>query len=194
MGDVERLREEPKGARSPQNGPFRLSPRRNGLWALTDSNRRPLPCKGRNAASSCNGLSPNSLYAKGPRCSSFRAVVRCFTSSCLLFAYFSGSALQSGDWSCPSKSDGIWIAAAVRGRLSRLRSLTSRRFSIVLGIAAVGATLFQSHNNENRRVGRKTQSRPLICQRREQMRWSEPLATLEELERETEAEEQRSVG
>ena len=31
------------------------------LWALTDSNRRPLPCKGRNAARSYNAPNPNSL-------------------------------------------------------------------------------------------------------------------------------------
>ena len=34
-------------------------------WALTDSNRRPLPCKGRNAVGSYKAPSPNSFVGKG---------------------------------------------------------------------------------------------------------------------------------
>ena len=48
MGDPERSCKTQKGVREARpDGLSGLLARRDGLWALTDSNRRPLPCKGR---------------------------------------------------------------------------------------------------------------------------------------------------
>ena len=49
MGDSERSCKTQKGVREARpDGLSGLLARRDGLWALTDSNRRPLPCKGHN--------------------------------------------------------------------------------------------------------------------------------------------------
>ena len=56
MGDPERSCKTRKGVREARpDGLSDPSARRDGLWALTDSNRRPLPCKGsaRSAANPC---------------------------------------------------------------------------------------------------------------------------------------------
>ena len=48
MGDPERSCKTQKGVREARpDGLSGLLARRDGLWALTDSNRRPLPCKSR---------------------------------------------------------------------------------------------------------------------------------------------------